>query len=338
MNEPHDPEHGADVESDRVLRDNLRVPALSPEALARIRLATEAEWRANVRQSPRRWMPLAVAASVALLATAVIWNFVSDGSMALAGDSLATLARAPAPGVVELRPLWRESAVNVGSEVRAGQDLAARGGALLALHGGGNLRIAPGSELEVLSANSVRLQSGELYVDIPPGAHPDASFVAVTDAGEFRHVGTQFALAVIDGGTRLRVREGRVAWAAGEGGSTVDAGTEVLIDRHHQVTRRPLDASGEMWSWTAAMSPDIDIEGRPLSEFLDWVARETGRKLVIADDATRQQVATISMHGSVHGLVPMDALHAVMASTSLRFDLPEGAIRVSLASESPPPR
>jgi ferric-dicitrate binding protein FerR (iron transport regulator) len=134
------------------------------------------------------------------------------------------------------------------------------------------------------------------------------------------------------------VREGSVAWAAARGGSTVNAGTEVLIDRNQRVTRSELDASGNAWSWTATMAPDVDIEGRPLSEFLDWVARETGRRLVIADEATRQQVATINMHGSVDGLAPMDALYAVMASTSLRFDLPAGAIRVSFASESTPPR
>ena len=82
------------------------------------------------------------------------------------------------------------------------------------------------------------------------------------------------------------------------------------------------------------MAPDIDIENRPLQEFLEWVARETGRKLVMADDATRRQVGTIRMHGNVRGLTPMEALMAVMASTSLRFDLPAGVIRVSFAGES----
>jgi ferric-dicitrate binding protein FerR (iron transport regulator) len=250
---------------------------------------------------------------------------------------MATLARAQAPGVVELRSLWRETAVDVGSKLTAGQDLAARGGALLALRGGGNLRLAPDSELEVLSANSVRLQRGELYVDIPPGAHADAGFVAVTGAGEFRHVGTQFALAVIDGATRLRVREGSVEWAAARGQSTVDAGTEMLIDRDQRVTRRPLEPASDAWSWISAMAPEVDIEGRPLAEFLEWVARETGRNLLITDEGTRRQIATIRMHGSVRGLDPLQALNAVMASTSLRFELPAGAIRVSFASESPPP-
>lgn len=340
MNESHDPGASPDPESERALRDTLRVPALSPEALARIRLATEAEWRAHVRHSgQRRWVPLAVAASVALLAMAAVWTLFVEGSSALAGERLATLARAPMPGMVELRPLWRESAVKVGTDVHAGQDLAARGGALLALRGGGNLRLAPASEVEVISANSVRLRRGELYVDIPPGAHADASFVAMTSAGEFRHVGTQFSLAVIGGSTRLRVREGRVAWGAAEGESTVDAGTEVLIDPDQRVTRRALEPASDAWTWISSMAPDIEIEGRPLSEFLDWFARETGRELVIVDAGARRQIAAIRMHGNVRGLAPMDALNAVMASTSLRFDLSTGTIRVSFASESTaPPR
>ena len=39
-----------DPTDEQVLRDNLRVPALSAEALARIRRATEAEWRRNVAE------------------------------------------------------------------------------------------------------------------------------------------------------------------------------------------------------------------------------------------------------------------------------------------------
>jgi ferric-dicitrate binding protein FerR (iron transport regulator) len=327
----------AETDADRALRENLHVPPLSPEALARIRRATEAEWRANLpRPAGKRWLPFAAAASLAVLAAAT-WNFFAGGSTAPAGEMLATLARAPAPGVVELRPLWREAAMSVGSMVHSGQDLAARGGALLALRGGGNLRLAPGSELEVLSADAVRLARGELYVDIPPGEQGGSSFTAVTAAGEFRHVGTQFALAVIDGATRLRVREGSVAWDAMEGGSTVSAGTEMIIDRDRRVTRRTIAATGEAWSWTESMAPEVDIENRPLSEFLDWVARETGRRLVIADENTRGQIGAIRTHGNVRGLEPLKALEAVMAATSLQLDLPAGTIRVSFTSESPPP-
>jgi hypothetical protein len=82
------------------------------------------------------------------------------------------------------------------------------------------------------------------------------------------------------------------------------------------------------------MAPDIEIENRPLQEFLVWFSRETGRKLELADDEVRKQTATIRMHGSVRGLTALEALSAVMAATTLRFELPEGAIRVSSARAS----
>src|SRR6185503_9267412 len=195
--------------------------------------------------------------------------------------------------------LWRDAKLNVGQEIRDGHDFASRGATLFALHGGGNLRFAPGSKFEVVAGNTVRLDRGEMYVDIPPGSRPSQSFVAITAAGEFRHVGTQFALAVVDGETRLRVREGSVQWQAADSESTVEAGTEVFIGRDQRVTRRTIESSGSYWAWTQSMAPAVDIENRPLSEFLDWVARETGRKLIIADDDTRRQIATIRMHGDV---------------------------------------
>ena len=326
----------SNVDDEEILRSNLRVPTLSPEALARIRRATEAEWRVQTGGSPRRlWIPRAAAAAVALLALAAAWQLWVRSPGVTVGEPMAQLARAEGAGVVELRSLWRDTTIGVGGELRSGRDFEARGGSLLKLRGGGNVRVAPNSRFEVLSANSVRLDRGEMYVDIPPGAHADASFVAVTGAGEFRHLGTQFAIAVVNGTTRLRVREGRVQWHAPDGDSTLPAGTEVLIDRHLNVTHGAVESAGQHWSWTETMAPEIDIDNRPLGEFLAWFARETGRKLVYADPATQQQIDSIRMHGNVHGLTPMQALKAVMASTSLRFDLPSGAIRVSFAGDPP---
>lgn len=319
-----------------ILRENLHVPALSPEALARIRRATEAEWRAQVGSPRRQWIPRAAAAAVALLALSGVWQFWMRS--ADIPEPMGKLARTEGAGLIRIQPLWRDVAVVVGGDVRAGSDYQVRAASLLALRGGGNVRVAAGSSFEVLSADSIRLDSGELYVDIPPGQHADSSFVAVTGAGEFRHVGTQFALAVADGATRLRVREGRVEWHAPDGNSVVPAGTEILVDRDHHVSRGTFASSGEGWAWTETVAPEVDIENRPLTDFLDWVSRETGRKLVYADDSTQRQVESIRTHGNVHGLPPMQALKAVMASTSLGFDLPTGAIRVSFAGDTPLPR
>jgi hypothetical protein len=325
--------------AERALREGLRAPALSPEALQRIRAAAQQEWREAYpadQVRPRRWIPLAAAAAITTLALAIGWNaFMTDS--AGEGATLGTVARFDAPGIVEKHALRSDVALAADSPLRAGQTLEVRGDALVTLAGGGNLRVARASVLEVVGASTVKLERGELYVDIPPGKRDSDRFMVQTPAGEFRHVGTQFAVAIVDGRTRLRVREGSVLWRAPEGDSTVDAGTEVTIDRARAVTRRPIATAGRDWAWAESLAPDFDIEDRPLNEFLEWFSRETGRKLVIADEVARSQTASIRMHGNVRGLSALEALTAVMAASSLRFDLPEGLIRVSSARESTTP-
>jgi len=322
--------------AERVLREGLRTPALSPEAMQRIRAATQTEWRANV-QAPThartRRLSLAAAASVLMLAAAIGWNVF----MTTTGDTgslLGEVARFEAPGLVESGYLRRDVAMNPGASLRAGQSFDVRGDSLITLAGGGNLRLARASSIQVLASNAVKLERGEIYVDIPPGSRGSDRFMVVTPAGEFRHVGTQFAFAIVKGMTRLRVREGSVQWNATDGESTVNAGTELTIDQNRTVTRRPIPTAGRDWAWAESMAPDIDIDNRPLQEFLVWFSRETGRKLVLADDEVRKQTSTIRMHGNVRGLTAMEALSVVMAATTLRFELPEGVIRVSSARDS----
>jgi ferric-dicitrate binding protein FerR (iron transport regulator) len=320
-----------------LLHEGLHVNSLSAEAMARIRAATEAEWRASLKaRDPRRRWPLALAASVLLIASfgAIIW--LRGNALAAPGELAAHLVRFESPGVAEIHALHRGTPLTEGAVLRAGEEYWVAGQALLALEGGGNLRVAAGTEFEIVGRDNYLLERGELYVDIPPGAHGSSAFMARTSAGEFRHVGTQFALAVAQDVTRLRVREGSVHWLAKGGESTVQAGTEVVFSATGKKSEKPLDTAGQEWDWTAKSTPDFEIEDRPLEQFLEWVARESGRKLILTDDKARQRVATIRMHGTVHGLTPLQALSAVMAATELRYDLPAGQIRVSFAGDPAP--
>ena len=110
-----------DTDDERVLRDNLKVSPLSPEALDRIRRATEAEWRAQVGPARRRWMPVAVAA--ALFAGIATWTLWNGGQAKLPPETLARVERVASPGLVELRAWWREAPVNAGEGVRADQKI-----------------------------------------------------------------------------------------------------------------------------------------------------------------------------------------------------------------------
>jgi ferric-dicitrate binding protein FerR (iron transport regulator) len=320
------------------LRKGLSSVVLTADAWQRVRSATEEEWRRNVvppglLRGRRQGRIAAGIVALAIVGAVAFWNVAARDA---AGPLMAHLERAESPGVSRLRAWRADLPVPAGAGMRVGQTFEARGVSLVTLIGGGNLRLAPAAVFEIEGADQVRLESGEIYVDIPPDAHRARVFVARTAAGEFRHVGTQFALAVIDGTTRLRVREGTVQWRTADGNTTVVAGTEIKIGGGRKVATRRIQSTGHEFAWTETVTPDVDIDNRPLSEFLNWVARETGRKLVFADEEARRRTSTIRMHGDVRGLTTMQALSTVMAASTLRFDLPDGAIRLSF-TEGPPP-
>jgi ferric-dicitrate binding protein FerR (iron transport regulator) len=327
MSEPPSHDHSREGSAERVLRDGFKTNMLSPEALQRIRRATEQEWRTVNRVSARGgWRLLATAASVAILAAGISWGVLNSTSSNAA--ILGAVSSVDARGLIETRLLRPDVVLAEGSNLRVGQSLEVHGDTLVTLSGGGNLRIARATAFEVKTEHAIRLDRGELYVDIPPGSRVSSAFSVVTGAGEFHHQGTQFAVAIVERQTRLRVREGRVLWRAEAGSATVDAGTEMIIDENGNATRRSISTAGRDWAWMESMSAALAIEDRPLIEFLEWFARETGRKLEM-DDVAREQAATIRMRGNVRGLTITEALSAVMVTTSLRYELPEGVIRVS---------
>jgi ferric-dicitrate binding protein FerR (iron transport regulator) len=322
-----------DGDEARILREGFKTSPLSAEALKRIRAATEAEWRATVSVRRRRWAPAGIAASVLGVTLVVGLSIFGTAGSDRDGEVLANLVRSESPGMLQVRAFRSDASVDAGGALLSPRTYEARGQALLALKSGGNLRLAAGSRIEIVEKDAVRLDAGQLYVDIPPGSRAGSAFVVMTPAGEFRHVGTQFALAVANGETRLRVREGKVRWVNANGESSVEAGADIHITRDGEVSRRVITPSDDAWDWIAATTPDFEVANRPLQEFLAWVARESGRELVLADEDTHRQVATIRMHGSVNGLTPLQALSAVMAATSLRYELSEGQIRVSFEGD-----
>ncbi|MGC4028247.1 MAG: FecR domain-containing protein [Steroidobacteraceae bacterium] len=323
------------IDEERMLREGLQTPGLSVQAMQRIRGAVQREWRLTARSKPRlggrRWL---AAAAAAILAIAMGWGIADRTWLASPGVQVGHIVAIAAPGLVEVEGFRRSSALVSGSAVRAGQKIAAFADARVNLDAGGDLRIAKGTHLEMVGPDAIHLRSGELYVDIPPGVRPGGELHIVTDAGEFRHVGTQFSVAVIADKTRLRVREGQVLWQAagtGDPALTVSAGTEMFVDARGGASRKPIATAGKDWVWVESLSAEMDIEDRPLIEYLEWYARETGRRLQI-DDRTRAMAAGIRMHGNLRGIPLAEALSAVMSTTSLVYELRDGALRVREAS------
>lgn len=317
------------------LQHGLRAERLTADAMERIRTATMAEWRASLGPFglTHRWSRFAIAATVAIATLVGGWMVASRFSAMPSAAGLGQLARADYPGVVE-RHLWsRNRPISVGETLRESQDILVGGGARISIAGGGSLRLTAGTGIFILSDHHIRLNDGDIYVDIPPTPVRQLPFIVQTPAGTFTHIGTQFHVAVRGDQTQVRVREGLVRWQSASGDVVSGAGTQLLIDAQGHATKTDIATTGVDWVWAEALGATFDIENRSLADFLRFIARETGRKLEFASPAVERRASALLLHGSIQRLAPADALSAVMSTTSLRYTLGKTYIRIDSAGD-----
>jgi ferric-dicitrate binding protein FerR (iron transport regulator) len=298
---------------------------LDAQALARIRATVRAEFeRQHYRPQARTFKARRIALAAALVLATVVGAFALRSGPQ--GVSVGSILRVD-NGELQASSGWLlHHTLEVGATLHAGERCEVSGTALIALGQGGTLRVGSGSTFESTGPNELVLHTGRVYLDFPPGAQ---SFWVRTGAGAVEHVGTQFEVALYDEGTRVRVREGSVRVHTASRVQPADAGTEVIVQQIGTVVRQTVPTYGPDWAWVEAIAPDFDIEDRPLADFLIWVARETGRHIDFADEHSREVASRTRLHGSVHGLAPLEALNHVMSTTTLKFEIHEDAIRVS---------
>jgi hypothetical protein len=62
--------------------------------------------------------------------------------------------------------------------------------------------------------------------------------------------------------------------------------------------------------------------------FLDWIGRETGWRVQLADAETAALCDSIVLHGSIAHLTPAEAPSVVLPSSGLGYRLSDGALFV----------
>jgi ferric-dicitrate binding protein FerR (iron transport regulator) len=316
---------------ERVLKAAGRRERAPAEVENAVREHLRTEWRAIVeerRHRNRTRAGLAIAASV-LVAAISLW-FVA--SIPDAEGPVATMA--VAVDDVRVRSNWFRGwqPAPAGRTLRAGESVetGASGRAALSLPGLASARLDRGTRIRLASADRLVIERGALYVDAGTGSTGDSRLVVETPAGVVSHVGTQYEVRLDGANVQLRVREGRVQWRSPSGAIENGlAGEQLTIAADGAVSRSQAARYGESWDWIASATPAIDIEGRPLAEFLAWAGREMGREVDFATAEVAAEAAAIVVHGSIAGLTPTQALDAVLATTRVRGTLVEGRILVS---------
>lgn len=302
----------------------------SAAATEEVRRAVHDEWRTMVarRKRQRRVIAFAVAASVALVVAIASWTlrFASpDAAVAV------TVARIEGDARLQAMPT---GLIDVGDAIAVGAVLTTDEKTRIALaYGAGtSIRIDRGSRIERVSPDRFRLSAGAIYIDAHPQTE-DRELVIETLAGDVRHLGTQYQVRQSNGFVEVSIREGRVGITRSEGVALASAGERVRITAAGQVERGAISSQDPSWDWAESTSPEFAIDNRTLAEFLEWAARQTGRRVVYASAAAQRAAETLKLHGSIEGLDPETALSAVLSTTDLtRYESGDELIGVRLAT------
>lgn len=258
-----------------------------------VREAVRTEWRVAIgrRRARRRLASAAIAATVLL---AVTVNYDSFPGAGVAPVELATIDKSH--GSIFLQgeqaqpvPVDGLATIHAGQTMTTGHDAAAG----LAWAGGGSLRVDKDTQIEIVSAAEVYLHTGRVYFD-SDGADTASPFAIRTPHGVVSHVGTRYMTAADSDRLVVSVREGRVEIEGRYFDRTAHAGQQVEIagGARPEITR--VTGTGADWEWIEQVSPNLDVDGKPAYEFLQWVGRETGYRVVFASD-TAERIARESL-------------------------------------------
>jgi len=317
-------------------------PEVPAERAERVKAVVREHWRRRARSGVRRstWIyaGAAVAATIVIAIVAAVWHAgrttpPPPGPVATAEAVQGSVTLIPAEGGSRSagpRPLEVGDAVPAGMTVETGSE----GRVAFRLASGPSVRVAHDTRLSMASDSVLVLNRGTLYVDsgIEDGGK---TLVEVrTPAGVVRDIGTQFEVYSTEDSVRVRVREGQVVLEAGDRAHHAEPGVELLLSARGEVTRRSISPYGSEWSWTHRIAPPFALEGRSLNDFLEWVARESGRSVSFADEGAASAAESVVLHGSIEGLTPEEALAAVLPTCGMSHVLNEG-IFIERAADGP---
>lgn len=324
-------------EEDNAIRRVLRAAGSREqpsESMQReIREAVHAEWRAAVAQraSGRRRVWLLAAAASFAIAGFGWWmmrarvetpaQIVASVSRSEGSVRSRLLSQQRWQQIDTSRPLYSREALMTGPDGRAA----------LALAGGISLRLDRDTRIVLEDAQRIEVLAGAVYVDAGPSMPSSRSLRIDTPAGSVRHLGTQYEVRLLQPGTRIRVREGRVELSDSSGAiEQLAAGDQLTVSVSGVRERAKVPADAADWSWAASVAPPFDIEGRSLNDFLSWVGRETGLEVAFADAASKAEATGVVLHGSAAGLPPAEALDVVLPTTRLQSVKTDGRILIRL--------
>lgn len=178
------------------------------------------------------------------------------------------------------------------------------------------LRLDRNTSLTLHDRSEIWLHRGRIYLDSDGGE----AITVVTPNATISDIGTQFEIAVDDELLRVAVREGSVAINVGSealvSSALPGAGEALQIDGLELLSRNQISTIGERWAWTQSARPLFDARGQTIRDYLDWAARESGKRLRFASPLSAQQAGLRTLHATGGVDSDADTLRRILATSA----------------------
>ena len=199
---------------------------------------------------------------------------------------------------------------------------------------GGSLRIDQDTRIDFVSRDSVYLRSGRVYFDSTsslaaagPVAGSGTKLTITTDFGVVQHIGTQFMAAANRDRLIVSVREGEIVVESAGRNTPAVEGQQLAISGSGAFDVVNIKSYDGAWTWVEQTAPGASLDGRTVSEFLDWVSRETGLQLDYRSPQARSRAEQSRLNGQLQ-VPPRQALEVWMLGTDLPWRIDNGVIYV----------
>lgn len=300
-----------------------------------IREAVYAEWNelTGKRRRNRRLVYWAAAASV-VFATVFAWNSIRVPAFS---TTAATVQRSLGDVYVREQGTGNLTAAkDLDFEMLVGQTIVTKTGSAVAIawSSGGSLRLDQQTDVLIVSPTEVELVSGRVYYDsgmLDASGLRSSSLTVTTAFGTVRHIGTQFMADVSDDVLTVSVREGLVSVDGVRFAGETKAGQKIEIHSDGDHTLDSDAGFGANWRWVESIVPALNLDGRSVLEFLNWVSRESGRPLKFESSSAEVLAASTNLQGRVE-VEPTRALRIFLQTTDLKSEIVDDVISIRLAA------
>ena len=284
--------------------------------------AAETAWRRKTDSRRRqRWMSTGLVAAAAAIATVAILSLQTPQPTpeypAVIQKVIGTVSVQAQAGDDWTLVTGNDQQIGHGSLIRTNGDSFAG----LVLDNGLSLRVGQNTTVTIDAVSRISLAIGTVYVDTGFAGEHESFIEIATPIGVARDLGTQFEVHYLADNLRVRVREGIVL--VEQEGMDFESGASEQLDLNHtgRVVMSRIKPDDEAWHWTQLVAPHPQINEQPLTVLLEWVARETGKRVEFDKPQVKTKVSRTILHGSVQNLPPMRALDVMLATTDLDYVL-----------------